>query len=110
MASNLKLPPVLFSDSDASQMPHMGVVRDFKITLAIAPPALPPMLTNPSYAAGQLQFQVVGSAGSNYIVQATTNLNSPNWISLRTNAAPFLFVETNVSRFQRRFYRGSVAP
>lgn len=102
--------PVQSGDSGASQMQHMGVVRDFKITLAVAPPALPPTLTNIMVAAGQFQFQVNGTVGSNYIVQATTNLNSPNWISLRTNAAPFLFVETNVSQFQRRFYRGSVAP
>lgn len=91
-------------------MQHMGVVRDFKITLAVAPPALPPTMTNITVTAGQFQFQLNGTVGSNYIVQATTNLNSPNWISLRTNAAPFLFVETNASQFQQRFYRGLVAP
>lgn len=102
--------PVQIGDSGVSGMQHMGVVRDFKIALAVAPPALPPTMTNITVTAGQFQFQVNGTVGSNYIVQATTNLNSPNWISLRTNAAPFLFVETNASQFQQRFYRGLVAP
>jgi hypothetical protein len=32
------------------------------------------------------------------------------WISLKTNPAPFVFVETNANTFAQRFYRGTVAP
>ncbi len=74
------------------------------------PPALPPALTNVTLAGGQFQFQLTGSTGSNYIVQATTNLTNPAWSPLRTNVAPFTFVETNTLLFPHRFYRGRVAP
>jgi hypothetical protein len=43
-------------------------------------------------------------------VQAATNLAAPNWVALATNAAPFLFVETNTGRFSQRFYRALVTP
>jgi len=102
--------PVQSGDSGVSGMQHMGVARDFKIPLAPAPPALPPVLANLILTAGQFQFQVTGSVGSNYIVQFATNLSSLNWVSLRTNAAPFTFVETNAGQFPQRFYRGLLAP
>jgi hypothetical protein len=57
----------------------------------------------------QIQFTVSGTSGSNYVVQATTNLTNPNWISIATNTAPFQFIESNLN-FPQRFYRISVAP
>jgi endonuclease/exonuclease/phosphatase family metal-dependent hydrolase len=54
---------------------------------------------------GQFQFSVTGSAGSNYIVQVSTNLNFSNWLSLQTNPAPFSFVESNSISYSQRFYR-----
>ena len=74
------------------------------------PPAAAPVLTNSAFAAGQFQFTVTGTAGSNYIVQCATNLTGSNWVSLRTNPAPFQFTETNVTQFPSRFYRGVVGP
>jgi hypothetical protein len=44
------------------------------------------------------------------VVQATTNLTATNWISLATNAAPFLFTQTNASSFSQRFYRAKIWP
>lgn len=105
-----EVPPVQSGDSGVAGMQHMAVARDIKITLATAPPALPPALTNLNLIGGQFQFQLTGSIGSNYLIQATTNLTNPNWLSLRTNAAPFTFTETNVNQFPQRFYRGRVAP
>lgn len=103
--------PVQFADSEASNMQHMAVARDFRIELSSGgPPALPPVLTNLLFSDGQFQFQLTGSIGSNYIVQATTDLSLANWVSLQTNAAPFTFVETNVLALPQRFYRGRVAP
>jgi hypothetical protein len=103
--------PVQFGDSGVSGMQHMAVVRDFRIVLSTGgPPALPPVLTNLVLSSGQLQFQLTGSAGSNYIVQAATDLSVSNWVSLRTNVAPYTFVEPNVFVLPQRFYRGLVAP
>jgi endonuclease G len=53
----------------------------------------------------QFQFMVNGTTGSNYVVQAATNLAAADWISLTTNAAPFLFIQSNASSFGQRFYR-----
>lgn len=74
------------------------------------PPAIAPVLTNAAVSGSQFQFQLIGTSNSNYVVQAATNLGLPNWISLRTNAAPFTFVESNVFTRPQRFYRGTVAP
>lgn len=73
-------------------------------------PAAAPALTNAAMSSSQFQFLLTGTTGSNYVVQATTNLGPANWISLRTNAAPFTFVESNVFDLPQRFYRGLVAP
>jgi hypothetical protein len=53
---------------------------------------------------------VTGTAGANYVVQVTTNLATPNWISVATNAAPFTFVISNTIEFPQQYYRGMVAP
>jgi endonuclease/exonuclease/phosphatase family metal-dependent hydrolase len=87
---------------------------DFSLTgtlnpIAPPPPALPPTLTNAFWSGAEFQFLLTGTTGSNYVVQSTTNLNAPVWISLRTNTAPFIYVETNLPATQR-FYRGMVAP
>jgi hypothetical protein len=74
------------------------------------PPANTPVLTNATLSGSQFQFLLTGTTGSNYIVQAATDLGASNWVSLRTNAAPFMFVESNVFTLPERFYRGLVAP
>jgi endonuclease/exonuclease/phosphatase family metal-dependent hydrolase len=104
------VPPVVAGDSGASMMQHMAVVKDFKITVPAPLPALPPILTNVLLAGNYFHFILNGSAGSNYIVQAATDLNLSNWVSLQTNSAPIFYSEPSVNQFQRRFYRGLVAP
>ncbi len=106
-----EVPPIQLGDSGVSGMQHMAVVRDFRIMLpGGGPPAQPPVLTNLVLSSGQFQFQLTGSTGTNYIVQVATELSLSNWVSLRTNVAPFTFVETNVLALPQRFYRGLVAP
>lgn len=73
-------------------------------------PAMAPVFGLPGYANNQFQFIINGTVGSNYVVQAATNLAMPVWVSLVTNPAPFLFVETNANTFGQRFYRSIVAP
>jgi hypothetical protein len=60
-------------------------------------------MTAPHASAGQFSFTVSGTAGSQYVVQASTNL--VNWVSLQTNTSPFNFVDANAHQFTRRFYR-----
>jgi hypothetical protein len=51
---------------------------------------------------------VSGLPGHVYAVQVSSNL--VDWVSLQTNKAPFAFVDTNTSRFSRRFYRSVSLP
>jgi DNA/RNA endonuclease G (NUC1) len=73
------------------------------------PPAIAPSFSMLAFNNRQFQFTISGTTGSNYIVQATTNLNPANWITLLTNPAPFSFVDTNTV-FNQRFYRVEVGP
>ena len=76
----------------------------------LLPPAAAPSLSLLSFTNNQFQFTITGTTGSNYVVQASTNLTTPDWISLTTNAVPFTFIESNANLFPQRFYRGIVAP
>ena len=67
-----------------------------------------PYFSSPVYTNKQFHFTVNGWTGTNYVVQATTNLVSTNWVSLTTNTAPFQFTETNAGSFGQRFYRATV--
>lgn len=104
--------PVQFADSTASGMQHMGVVRDFKITLpdTVSVPPAAPVLSQPTLTSNVFNFTVSGSAGTNYVIQASTNLAGGNWLPLRTNAAPFSFTESNANAFPQRYYRAIWQP
>jgi len=56
-----------------------------------------------SASAGQFSFAVNGSAGSQYVVEASTNLI--DWVSLETNTVPFAFVDPDAANFGQRFYQ-----
>jgi Fibronectin type III domain len=61
-------------------------------------------LTSTSLSSGgQFKFTVSGVAGSQYAVQASTDL--VNWITLETNYSPFSFTDSNSSHFSHRYYR-----
>jgi endonuclease/exonuclease/phosphatase family metal-dependent hydrolase len=104
---------------------YLGVVSTYAITgttrfdmvtvsgTAIPPanPPAPPLLSASALDTNlYFQFTLSGTTGSNYIVQASTNLSAGNWVSLLTNAAPFSFLDTNASLFPQRFYRALAAP
>ena len=61
------------------------------------------LLPNQNFA-----FNVSGTPGLNCVVQATTNLT--DWISVQTNAVPFVFSDTLATGFPTRFYRALVLP
>lgn len=99
--------PVQSGDSSVTGMQHMGVVKDFRITLPDAPAAPPaaPVLSSAALGGGIITFALAGTPGTNYVIQVTTNPASGNWIPLRTNLAPFSFNESNTLAFPQRFYR-----
>ena len=81
-----------------------GFSNEATYTVPIAAAAL--ALTASS--AGQFSFTVSGDAGQQYVVQASTNLL--DWDSLQTNAAPFLFTDSDAAGFNQRFYRAFCLP
>jgi hypothetical protein len=83
----------------------VGAALRVKVDGAAGAPALSALIVTNN----QFRFTVNGDAGSNYVVQATTNLATASWISLATNVAPFLFIQSNAGSFGQRFYRAAVA-
>ena len=70
-----------------------------------------PQLSGAVYGNGTFGLTVNGSAGYNYVVQASTNLL--NWTSLFTNpmpTLPFLWTDPAASNFSQRFYRVQAGP
>ncbi len=98
--------------SDVANSPALDLAVQGSVTqvLAASAPASAPAFTLISVTNQQFQFTVSGTTGSNYVVQAATSLSAPDWVSLATNAAPFIFIETNTGLFPQRFYRSLVQP
>ncbi len=80
-------------------------------SLTISSP-IPPTLGHAIKSGAQFQFQVNGSTGLNYTIQASTNLKSTNWTSiLVTNPTvnTFLFSDPNATN-PSRYYRILLGP
>jgi hypothetical protein len=54
-------------------------------------------------ADGHFSFTVLGSPGSSYVIEATSNLS--DWTSVATNTSPFTFVDNTAANFPQRYYR-----
>jgi phospholipase C len=65
-------------------------------------------LASPQYNATQFQFNLKGTAGSNYIVQCSSNFI--DWLPIMTNPSPFVLVDTNAPQSPGLFYRSVAAP
>jgi DNA/RNA endonuclease G (NUC1) len=92
-------------DVAGNTQPDLSVSGTVTQVLTTNAPAIAPTLSSFTFISNQFQFTVTGTAGSNYVVQATTNLTSPNWIPVFTNTAPFVFTQLNTPAFSQRFYR-----
>jgi hypothetical protein len=94
----------------ANSTPSDTVTQTFQI---IVPPISSPVtLTVISKTATQIQFQVTGPIGPDYILQETTSLYPPNWLSILTNtpvSSPFTMTTTNVAT-TNEFYRVKLSP
>ena len=71
--------------------------------------ATPAVLTSVAFTNGQVVFTVSGSVGASYVVQTSTNLADTNWILVFTNAAPYIFTDTNLDG-PGKFYRAASQP
>ncbi len=60
------------------------------------------MLNSTAPSDGQIAFDVTGTPGFKYIVEASTDM--VNWVPMQTNTAPFAFVDTNLD-WSHQFYR-----
>ncbi|HEY1662119.1 MAG TPA: DNA/RNA non-specific endonuclease [Verrucomicrobiae bacterium] len=81
---------------------------DFAVQGTVSPVVIVtnvPSSSSATFTNQQFQFVVSGTTGVNYIIQASTNLLTPDWISIFTNAAPFTFTDTNTADFGQRYYR-----
>jgi hypothetical protein len=85
-------------------------VIDGVVSIAFTNPASAPTLAAPTASNGQFSFALTGTTGMNYVVQTSTNLIGGTWVPVQTNVAPFTFVDSNLSVFPQRFFRGVVAP
>jgi hypothetical protein len=84
--------------------------QNFSLTINAS--SQPPTLGQPSRSGSQFQFFVSATAGQNYTVQVSTNLNSANWSSiLVTNPSmnSFFITDPNATN-PARFYRVLIGP
>jgi len=82
---------------------------DMSAEISWVNPVTPATLTSVVRSGKQMSFTVSGVTGSQYVVQASTDLTT--WTSVQTNTAPFTFTDTNTAAFKQRFYRAcSLAP
>ena len=66
------------------------------------------LTTMPAAERGQFTFQIKGITGSNYVVEASSDLLQ--WTPICTNASPFIYTETNSLAYSHRYYRASSLP
>ncbi len=70
----------------------------------------PPQVSAQAFGNGMFSLTVSGGSGSDFIVQASTNL--VDWIGIYTNLSttPFTWSDSNAANFGLRFYRIQVGP
>ncbi len=80
-----------------------GVESDFSNEATYVVPIPAPMLESAVRSKTAFTFNVNGVFGNTYVIQASTNM--VKWVSLKTNTAPFTFVDSQANQFKQRFYR-----
>jgi hypothetical protein len=78
------------------------------VTQVLNAPAAAATLTLASFTNHQFTFSLTGTPGTNYVIQAATNLT--DWSSLRTNVSPFTFTDADAGASPTRFYRALWVP
>lgn len=85
---------------------HYPIFGDYLVVVPAT--ATTPVFGSPGETNNQIQFNVTGTAGYNYAIDATASLSPANWIPLLTNTSPFTFNDTNT--LPQRFYRARFVP
>jgi len=80
-----------------------GAESPYSDEVSYTVPALPAQLNAVVSSGGQFSFMVSGATGQMYVVQSSSNLL--DWVSVMSNTAPFVFVDSNAAGFNQRFYR-----
>jgi plastocyanin len=89
--------------------PHASFMKGTVVvqtTTVTNPPPTAPTLSVPQFTSGKFQFSVSGTAGQNYIVQASADLT--NWSTIQTNkptANVFSITDSQTAGNNPRFYR-----
>lgn len=98
-----------YGDYDPQQEHWVTIPPTNAVVNVTAYPLGTPFLTEAEkILPGQFGFNLIGSAGYNYTVQASTNLASPNWFTLTiiTNfSGNELFINDHQATNSARFYR-----
>lgn len=63
----------------------------------------PATLAAAAVTGGQFSVSITGTTGSQYVIQASTNL--VDWVNVQTNLAPFTFVDPAAAGNPQCFYR-----
>jgi hypothetical protein len=85
-----------------------GFATSSVAVLSVYPSAAAVLNAPAAISGNQFQFDVNGVPGFGYAVQASTDMM--NWVTLLTNASPFVFSETNAISFPQRYYRTVFLP
>ncbi|HEY1787223.1 MAG TPA: fibronectin type III domain-containing protein [Verrucomicrobiae bacterium] len=80
-----------------------GIESAYSVRASYVVPTAAAMFGKPVFSKNAISVAVKGIPGYIYVIQASTDL--VNWISLETNLTPLLFTDTNLGRYNRRFYR-----
>lgn len=82
----------------------------FDLTVVPAPPN-PPVLSNYALSNQLFQVTITGDAGSDYYIQASTNLTDWQTVFTNLNAVPPVnWMDPQTTNFSRRFYRVLLGP
>lgn len=98
------VPPVVFADSGAPNMQHMGVVKDFKITFTVTNGITVPAPYLVMASTDVIRWQ--GVSNVTYSVQALTNLATTNWLTVGTATSTttnFSYTNASPGDVQRYF-------
>ncbi len=86
----------------------VGTTTSQAALLTVHTSAVPVIASPILWPNAEFQFDVVEKRGLNYVIEGSTNL--AGWVSLRTNVAPFTFLEPAETDSPARFYRARFEP
>lgn len=88
---------------EARAVNSLGLESGFSVETNYAIPTAAAILGEPLLSSNGVSIAVSGIPDYPYVVEASTDLVS--WVTLGTNAPPFLFTDTNALQYPKRFYR-----